>query len=318
MDDSLTTDPTTTATDTTTGDSNTTDNTTTDQTDIPTTITKNISKDDVAGKCDLKCVFNYHYQTSDNTVLTNNGTFLTLTYEQTKDSPVNFNTLQYYVHAIYIYAPSLHLYNGSACDAEIIIEHLPELTGDNLFVCLPVIASSQVTNAGITLTNIVETAATYAANVNETTTINNHVSFNLTDFVPKKPFLNYTGTQGFVGQVIIYTLMDGIPLSNSSLTLLKKIIDPATMDISGDMLFINPDGPNTAQSADGIYIDCQPTGNSPDNTDVSYKNETVNDSKFSWNNPVVHFILMGLMFILLYALISVIFNSAFKVSDDTS
>jgi hypothetical protein len=298
-------------------------NTETDANDIntdtsPTILTKkNISKQEIQGKCDLKCVFNFAYEVSEDTVVTNNGTTLSLTYERAKQAPVTFNTFQYYVYMIYIYAPSIHLFNGGTADAEMIIEHMPILGGESLFVCVPIVRSTQVTNASNTLTNIIEKVSTYAANENETTSLNATMGFNLMDFVPSKPFINYTGTEGFVGQVIVFTLMDGIPLSTESLDTLKKIIEPATMDVSGAMLFFNPDGPNTVHSADGIYISCKPTGTSSDETEVTYKNETVNDSDFSWNNPVVHFILMAVMLILLYAFITFVFKAFFSEKEAT-
>ena len=283
-----------------------------------TTNTKNISKQEIKGKCDLKCVFNFTYEISEDTIVTNNGTFLTLSYERSKQPPVTFNTFQYYVYTIRIFTPSLHLFNEATTDGEIIIEHLPVLGGESLFVCIPIVQSTQVTNASNTLNNIIENVSTYAANENETSTLNASIRFNLTDFVPSKPFINYTGTQGLVGQVIIFTLMDGIPLSMEKVTTLKKIIAPDTMEIAGDMLFFNPDGPNTVQSADGIYISCKPTGTSTEETEVNYKNETVNDSGFSWNNPVVYFLLIAGMFILLYTCITLIFNGLFSEGKEST
>ena len=263
-------------------------------------------------------MFNFTYEISEDTIVTNNGTFLTLSYERSKQPPVTFNTFQYYVYTIRIFTPSLHLFNEATTDGEIIIEHLPVLGGESLFVCIPIVQSTQVTNASNTLNNIIENVSTYAANENETSTLNASIRFNLTDFVPSKPFINYTGTQGLVGQVIIFTLMDGIPLSMEKVTTLKKIIAPDTMEIAGDMLFFNPDGPNTVQSADGIYISCKPTGTSTEETEVNYKNETVNDSGFSWNNPVVYFLLIAGMFILLYTCITLIFNGLFSEGKEST
>jgi hypothetical protein len=281
---------------------------------MTTTIqTKNISTDAVVGKCDLKCIYNFTYQASGTTTATNNGKFVTLTYEQSKVAPVFFNTFQYYVQGIYIYCPSIHLFNGAVTNAEIIIEHLPVLTGDNLFVCLPVIASTQISTAGIALANIIETVASYAPSVNETTAINANVNFNLSDFVPtKKQFINYTGTAGFLGQVVVFSIIDGIPLSSSTLTTLSKIIQANAFDVAGGDLFLNPDGANTALSADGIYISCKPTGNSEEKTEVTYKNDSVNNLGVSWNNPVVHMILIVLLLLILYIFIAVGFQALLK------
>lgn len=272
--------------------------------------TKNISTEDVVGKCDLKCVYNFTYQSSGTTTATNNGNFITLTYEENKIAPVYFNTFQYYVQGVYIYSPSIHLFNGAVTNAEVVIEHLPVLTGDNLFVCLPVISSTQTSTASIELTNIIETIATYAPNVNETTGINANMNFNLSDFVPpKKPFMNYKGSVGFIGQVVVFSIMDGIPLSSGTLTTLSNIITSTTFDVAGGSLFLNPDGPNTALSADGIYISCKPTGNSDDKTEVTYKKDSVNNLGVSWNNPVVQFLVTLLILLVIYTVITFAFKA---------
>ena len=265
----------------------------------------NISKQDIYGNCDLKCADNFDYLPSDS-VATNSGTSIQLSYEKTSSAPVLFNNLNYNVNNIFIYSPSVHLFNGSKTNAEIIIEHVPTLNGDMLYVCVPVTASTQTTTSGNILTDIITSVATNAPSVNETTTLNS--TFNLTEFVPNKPFVNYTGTSGFIGQVIAFSLVDAILLSNDTLTTLSKIIQPPTLDVSGGHLFLNPDGPNTTTNADGIYISCKPTGSSDEETEVSYKNDSVNDFSSILKNPITQGMLVIVLLIFIFFLINFVYN----------
>ena len=261
----------------------------------------NISKQDISGVCHLKCAYNFDYLPSD-TVCTNNGTSIQLSYESTSSAPVLFNNLQYNVNTIYIYSPSVHTYNGATTNAEFIIEHLPVLTGDMLYVCVPVTQSTQTTVAGNTLTNIITSVSNNAPSVNETTTLNS--TFNLSEFVPLKSFVNYTGTSGFNGQVIAFSLVDAIPLSSDTLTTLSSIIQPSTLTITGESLYLNPRGPNSSTAGDGIYISCTPTGNSEDETDVSYT--TSNPINFSsiLKSSLLRSVLVAIVFIIFFYMIS--------------
>lgn len=257
-----------------------------------------ISKQDISGVCDLKCAYNFDYLASD-TVCTNNGTSIQLSYENGSSAPVLFNNLQYNVNTIYIYSPSVHTYNGATTNAECIIEHLPVLNGEMLYVCVPVTLSTQTTVAGNTLTDIITSVSNNAPSVNETTALNS--TFNLSEFVPIKPFVNYSGTSGLNGQIIAFSLVDAIPLSSDTLTTLSKIIQPSTLTITGGSLFLNPNGPNSSTSADGIYISCKPTGNSEDQTEVSYKNaNAINDFKNFFNSSLLKGVLMGAIFLVIF------------------
>jgi len=262
-----------------------------------------ISKQGISGKCDLKCAYNFDYLPSD-TVCTNNGTSIQLSYEKTSSPPVLFNNLKYNVNTIYIYAPSIHTFNGAATNAECIIEHLPVLEGDILYVCLPITKSTQTTTAGEVLSNIITTVSNNAPSVNETTVLNS--TFNLSEFVPNKPFINYTATSGLNGQVIVFPLVDAIPLSSDSLDILSKIIQPSTLTITGGNLFINPDGPNSLKTADGIYISCKPTGNSEEETNVAYTNDTPTVYNFSniLNSSFVRGIIMTIVFIVFFYILA--------------
>ena len=81
----------------------------------------NIDKNEVVGPCDLKCKYNYTYGIYSPNI-TNNGNYISLNYSG-QSNPVTFNDLKYEVQEIRIYRPSLHKYQGSTVDGEILIIH---------------------------------------------------------------------------------------------------------------------------------------------------------------------------------------------------
>ena len=88
------------------------------------------------------------------------------------------------------------------------------------------------------------------------------------------------------------------------------------VDISGNDLFYNSHGPNSSGSAvsEGIYISCQPTGSSEEETNVSYnKNQTVYDLQNILNNPtfilVLEIIAACIVFILLIFIVNFLYNT---------
>ena len=94
----------------------------------------NISPQNVYGKCDLKCVYNFKYKESSLTVK-NNGVNISLTYDNSNVPPVLYNQEKYNVSQIMIFSPSLHLFNNNKVEAEIIIEHTPEVWRPK-FICV--------------------------------------------------------------------------------------------------------------------------------------------------------------------------------------
>jgi len=272
----------------------------------------NISSQNVYGNCDLKCSYNYQYNQS-NSVATNNGVFLSLSYDKGTTSPVIYNTRNYYVSKINIYSPSLHRFEGKTVNAEFVIEHAPEIGGDLLYVCIPIIASTNSTDASNVLSEIIQSVANNAPAMNESTNLNLS-NFNLNTIVPKKPFFSYTGTKGLIGQVIVFANNNAIPLNNTILQKLSKIIKPYPITIEGGNLFLNSKGPNTTQvSKQGIYISCQPTGSSKEEIDVSYSKNNVDYNLSSiLNNPTVVLILQTLVGCILFILVFYILNYGYN------
>lgn len=277
--------------------------------------TINISSQNVYGNCDLKCSYNYKYNKS-NSIATNEGVFISLTYDKGTTSPVVYNTQNYYVSKIKIYTPSLHKFNAKLVNAELIIEHYPEIGGDLLYVCIPIIESTNSSDASNMLTEIIKSISNNAPSLNEKTNLNIS-NFTLDTFVPQKPFLAYSGTSGLVGQIIVFGVNYAIPLNKNILTILSKIIKPYPITISGGNLFLNNKGPNNVQlNNNGIYISCQPTGSSVEEMQVTYDNKApVNfnmSSIFSNSNSttskVLQLIFGCIVFILLFLVLNFAYN----------
>lgn len=275
--------------------------------------TINISSQNIYGNCDLKCSYNYTYNDSNSTA-TNNDVFISLTYDKGTTSPVVYNAQNYFVSKINIYSPSIHMFNDNLANGELVIEHAPEMGGNLLYVCIPIFESTNSSDASNMLTEIIESVSNNAPSVNESTNLNIS-NFNLDVFVPTKPFFSYSGTTGLTGQVIVFGINYAIPLNNGTLTNLAKIIKPYPITISGGNLFFNSKGPNSTQvNNNGIYISCQPTGSSEEETQVTYDNKNpvsynmnsvFNNSTFS---KIIQVFIGCIVFILIFLILNYGYN----------
>ena len=275
--------------------------------------TINISSQNIYGNCDLKCSYNYTYNDSNSTA-TNNDVFISLTYDKGTTSPVIYNAQNYFVSKINIYSPSIHMFNDNLANGELVIEHAPEMGGNLLYVCIPIFESTNSSDASNMLTEIIESVSNNAPSVNESTNLNIS-NFNLDVFVPTKPFFSYSGTTGLTGQVIVFGIKYAIPLNNGTLTNLAKIIKPYPITISGGNLFFNSKGPNSTQvNNNGIYISCQPTGSSEEETQVTYDNKNpvsynmnsvFNNSTFS---KIIQVFIGCIVFILIFLILNYGYN----------
>jgi carbonic anhydrase len=229
--------------------------------------TMNISRDNVKGKCDLKCSYNFKYSDS-TTTAKNNGEMLSLTYDNSSATQVLYNNKKYTVTSIYITSPSIHTFNGSTTDAEVCIEHTPISGGPLFSVGIPIKSSNEATPASSLLTEIITVAAkNVPANGNSASL--NIEGFSLDKIVPSKPFFSYTSSTDNM-QWIVYGIVDAISLSSSTLATLRQIITPFPLTMSGNALFYNSTGPNSVSIGEGIYIKCNPTGSSGEEVSIDY------------------------------------------------
>jgi hypothetical protein len=232
----------------------------------------NISSQNVAGQCKLKCDFSFNYSTVSNPTATNYGTYIQLTYN---DNPcVTYNNVQYKVSSINIYAPSLHYYNGSAVSGEMCITHVPLYGGNSLMVYIPISTLGVTVNASSILQNIVTAVSTMAPSAGQNTNKGTG-TFNLNDVVPKKSF--YTYSSGST-DVIVYGVGDAIGISGDSYSKLSKIIIPVTSNptVVSTQLFMNSDGPSI--STNNLTMDCQELDiGEPLEDYIKNKNANIND-----------------------------------------
>ncbi len=216
----------------------------------------NISIQNIYGKCDLKCAYNFKYQES-NLTATNNGVMISLNYDKSSVAPVTFNNQTYIVSKINIVSPSLHIFDGNKASGEILIEHAPEKGGNTLIVCIPIIQSGDATTASNLITQVINSVSSRAPRSGESTNIIIQ-NFSLQNIVPLKPFFNYNYD---TNDYIVFGTNYGIGLTQNTLNILNKIIKPFPLPLPGNNLFYNSKGPNTSgtEVGDGIYISCQPT-----------------------------------------------------------
>lgn len=230
-----------------------------------------IGRDNIAGKCELKCEFSFHYNNS-SCIATNKGDYISLAYDPSSSPPVTYNSSAYDVTEVRIYSPSLHSFNGTKADGEFIIIHNTSSGAKPLLVCVPLKSSNSGDEGGKNLTTIIQTIASNAPAENEKTTV--QISrFNLNAFVPRKPFFSYTASEPYQPcstGLVEYVVFPGdsvIGISEKVLKSLQKVIQANSYDIKPSPgLFFNPKGPTSGSDSGEIYIDCQPVGESDEET----------------------------------------------------
>jgi carbonic anhydrase len=270
---------------------------------------QNISIQNVLGNCDLKCSYSFKYAQSNSTA-TNNGVAINLTYDSRSVPQVIYNTAKYNVSSIMIVSPSLHLFNGSNMPGEILIEHTPVKGGNNLNVCVPFVSSTDSTSASVIITEIIQSVATNAPSDGDSTNLNLS-DFNLQNIIPRKPYFAYSYE---TNDYIVFGSLEAIPLSSSTISTLQQIIQPYSLSVPTAPLYYNTKGPAKGiQLGDGLYISCQPTGSSEDETAVTYdKNTSSIDFSSIIESPIFKYIIMAIigciLFIIIFYGINIFYN----------
>lgn len=273
----------------------------------------NISKKYVEGKCDLKCAYNFKY-TNNSATASNSGNEISVNMESTNELPVLYNKQKYRPISVLIIYPSMLLYNDKLPDAEIVIIHTPEKGGKMLLVFIPIKISSDSTTATTQITNIIKSVSVSAPSQGEKVTI---PEINLQNIVPKKPFYNFDYLNY---DSIAFSYLDAIPISSSTIDTLKQIIKPALFQLTktnGGGLFYNSSGPNTTSTlGEGIYISCNPTGNSTETTEVTYEtNEPVYDIGNILEDPTFILVMQTIFACLVFIIICFIWNYGYNFID---
>jgi hypothetical protein len=194
-------------------------------------------------------------------------------------------------------------------DAEICISLTPTEGGNLLYICIPISTNGTSNNASNILSEIIKALANGAPSQGGSVSqgIND---FSLNDFIPMKEFYNYS-TSGT--DFIAFGAQNAIYISQSDLNALQKLIQPfsGVAFPGGPNLFLNPDGPikGAGVTSDNIYIDCQPTNSSEEETNevVDLKANTDYDVGTSFtglfSNPIFLMFLFAFVFVIIIMLI---------------
>jgi carbonic anhydrase len=271
----------------------------------------NIDTNGVTDTCSLKCELSFSYNDS-SCVARNQGEYISLSYDQTKSSPVIYNLTSYTVSDIRIYQPSLHTYNGNRADGELIIIHNSNTANLPLLICVPIIKGSSTSTSATVLSTIISDISKNAPKNGDKTTVNIK-KYNLNDFVPRKPFYTYVATQPYIpcsttnNNYVVFTPSQGyINITDATYKVLTNVITKQTYTIkkitneTKNLLAYNPKGPVTMSNDSQIYIDCQPVGQSDESEIVVNNIGTTNPitAANTLSNPVVQLFLGSLIFII--------------------
>ena len=247
----------------------------------PLNIVRNLQTEKI---CKLKCSYQFNYAPTTLSIW-NEGMFLCLGVDGVATPPVIYNDDNYNVITTFIVSPSIHTYNGQKTDAELIMWHMSTDNTKQLFVCVPIKASSTSTADSSIFLDLIMQEVTATAPADDQHTIYHNVTFSFNKFVPMAPYFSYSGDNLLLttllggkcykkdnGQdvspevdYLVYHTDDAITMSPQTLAALQKVIpkplNVPTVDesLNPGGLFYNPNGPIN-QSAGEIYIDCQPTG----------------------------------------------------------
>lgn len=273
----------------------------------------NISAKNVTGKCELKCAYNFSYNDS-NTTVENMKIMLQFSYSSNKP-PVTYNRQKYNVDKIMIVSPSVHLFNGKKTAAELLVQHTPILGGQLLNIGIPIVQSTNTTNATQILSDLIAVSAQYAPTSGSSYTLPDTIS--LSQLIPNLPFYSYIANET---DWIVFDVLNAIPLSTDSLKQLAEIISPYRLPTPSKPLFYNSLGPNTVTINDGIYISCKPTGTSTTETSVytSKDSSSGGGGSIDFNNPTFQLIIKILIGCILFVALFFGLNYAYTYATNTT
>lgn len=272
--------------------------------------TINIQSSKKYESCVEKCSYNFKYPKT-YLKITNNDTYLSMTFLDPIDqklTKVTYNNADYTVNEIILTWSSLNNFNGTKIDGELIVHHVSS-TGKNLWVCVPIKKSEYSSDES--LSNILDQSSN---NANKPNLVFNYQfdDFSLQNLIPEKPFYNYAGSYGgtLSGDFIVFDPINSITIDSNKFTnIFQNITKQNNLLLTGGSIYYNDKGPNLEKLDDGIYISCNPTGESNDLTDISKPKNNV--SFGAYNNNVMMFlkiIIGALLMLFVFSCISGIFS----------
>jgi carbonic anhydrase len=270
-----------------------------------------------APKCQLKCLYWFKYGDSSCTVV-NNTNSLSVTYDGASD--VVYNNVKYTPTTMTIFKPSLHTFNGTPAEGEVIITHTSNQ--DGLLVCIP-LSSKGVPTTG---SGILEAIISDAPLASEGAASLNVPNFNANNLIPKSGYYTYTGTLPFSAncasstsyQIVVFPKLAAISVDTTAMNALGKLITFSYINTVPGTAFYNEKGTSTnGFSSDGqIYIDCQPVGES-DETVITPTSTSTSSSAPSNNEALIGAMVMILIIGFLF-LFGYMMNIGLSTTKDTS
>jgi carbonic anhydrase len=271
-----------------------------------------------APKCQLKCLYWFKYGDSSCTVV-NNTNSLSVTYDGASD--VVYNNVKYTPTTMTIFKPSLHTFNGTPAEGEVIITHTSNQ--DGLLVCIPISSKG----ASTTGSGILEAIISDAPLASEGAASLNVPNFNANYLIPKSGYFTYTGTLPFSAncgsstsyQIVVFPKLGAISIDTSAMNALGKLITFSYINTVEGTAFYNEKGTSAnGFSGDGqIYIDCQPVGESDDTvvtpTSTSTKSASSSSNNEALIGAMVMILIVGFLFLFGYVM-----TIGFSPTADTS
>ena len=293
-----------------------------------TTSTSPINISESAKACSSICNYQYSYALSD-CQLANQGDYLSIIASQSGNS-ITFNNTTYSLVAARLYRPSLHTYNGSHTNAELIIVHGGS-GGKNLLVCIPVVTSSGSSKSANFFSAFVPLAP-QSAGGKTSVNVNN---WSLNDVIPSAGYYFYQATSPFppctgIFNFIVFDRSSPAYMAEADLPHLEAVITAQTYvakapPASG--LFYNSRGTLSEGSSGGdseIYIDCRPVGQEDDDDEdesvytipkFNFEHDEDKIKKFlqgKWGTALIS-ILMGMIaLMMLKKVYNIALNKLFK------
>lgn len=281
--------------------------------DIPTTSSVN----PIRGT--FNCVYSVDMCSGASLTISSDRTYLSLSCSNS-GSVVSFYGTQYVPSEIRIYSPSLHTYNGSNADAELLIIHTPSSSGNSsilgspangLIVSVPISFNSNSTNPD--LAAIIQTSNTINVNtisINPSVPMNYDVNAN--NFIPNKPFYVYYGTLPYdscSGNYYYAVFTDAISTAGPLNVLVSSYISSVQQSIRTNLQKSNAGPFSDADSgASGQYVMFQLVGDDcDDEADKANLNKKLtkgktNDPSIGMNifwGILIGFFLLGISYMFL-------------------
>jgi len=271
----------------------------------------NISSEEQYEECKNKCDLSFKYPIS-GCLATNTGGSIGISYDKSETPPVIFNNVKYFVveNEIQLYTPSIHLFNGSYTDSELVIMHKSETSNKILYICIPISYTKVVGSATSIISQIIKSVSQNAPNAWQKTTVN-LPNFSLQHIIPNKPFYSFTDSNS--NNVVVYGVENAIGLDLNSIKTLTSLLQPSignayfSFCTGNPAIYKNPYGPNNAQD-DQIYIDCQPVNESEEQieTKITDRKPEIKYDTGDWIKMILNsilfqcFIVVMLLMLVLY------------------